>query len=176
MTSRVADIQGQRAAEGLAGRESELATLLTLLDEGGPLIIHVHGIAGIGKSALVEGFAARVRARGATVVQLDCRAIEPVEKTVLRHLSEAIGGAFATVDRAAGRLGGLGRQVVLVLDPYEVFRTMDAWLRQTLVPALPSNVRLLLAGREAPAPRWVATPGWASLFRGRWDRWMTPAP
>lgn len=166
MTGRVADILGQRAAEGLIGRERELATLLTLLEEGGPLIVHVHGIAGIGKSALLEAFAARARARGATVLQFDCRAVEPVEKVVLRHLGSAIGGDPATLEEAADRLGALSSQVVLTLDTYEVFRTMDAWLRQTMVPALPANVRLLLAGREPPAPGWVTTPGWAGLFRG----------
>ena len=44
--------------------------------------------------------------------------------------------------------------VVLVLDHYEVFRLMDTWLRQVLVPALPVTVGLVLAGRERPVAGW----------------------
>src|SRR4029079_9791001 len=44
-------------------------------------------------------------------------------------------------------------------------RLLDAWLRQVFIPALPDNVRLLLAGREPPLLVWLTTPGWNSLFR-----------
>lgn len=166
MTSRVADILGQRAAEGLIGRASELAALQALLEPGGPLIVQVHGIAGIGKSALLEAFAARARARGVTVLRLDCCAMEPAESAVLRHLGAAMGQEPSTLEEAATRLGALGPQAVLQLDTYEVFAAMDTWLRQVFAPALPSNVRIVLAGREPPTPGWLAAPGWAGLFRG----------
>ena len=49
--------------------------------------------------------------------------------------------------------------------PLELFRLSEGWLRQDLVPALPDNVRLVLAGREPPASAWWTTPGWQGLFR-----------
>ena len=62
-------------AVGLVGRDDEMAVLRQLLGEGGPLVVFVHGIAGIGKTALVEAFAVEARARATTVLRLDCRSI-----------------------------------------------------------------------------------------------------
>jgi len=42
---------------------------------------------------------------------------------------------------------------------------LDTWLRQEFVPALQSNVHMILCGREAPLAAWLCTPGWAGLFR-----------
>jgi hypothetical protein len=41
---------------------------------------------------------------------------------------------------------------LIVLDTYETFGLVDAWLRQTFLPALPENVMTVLAAREAPSP------------------------
>ncbi len=75
------------------------------------------------------------------------------------------GSASDDVADVAARLGGLGARVVLALDNYEVFRLMDAWLRQVFVPALDANVRVLMAGREPPLPAWFASTEWQGLFR-----------
>src|SRR5262249_44912734 len=47
-------------------------------------------------------------------------------------------------------LGGDAR-LLLMIDTHEQLRLLDAWLRQSFVPALPQNVRLLLAGRDTPS-------------------------
>jgi hypothetical protein len=47
---------------------------------------------------------------------------------------------------------------VVCLDHYEVFRLLDTWLRLVVVPALPPNVALLIAGREEPHPAWRRLP------------------
>jgi hypothetical protein len=54
--------------------------------------------------------------------------------------------------------------VVPALDHLEVFRLMDTWLRQVLVPELDERVRVVLAGRESPVAAWFAA-GWEELFR-----------
>lgn len=145
-----------RAAPGLVGRDRELAVLLGILEPGGPAVVHVHGIAGVGKSALLEAFAHRARAAGATVVALDGRTIEPTPRGFLTELSAAIGGRGAPVDRVAARLARLGRTVVLLVDTYEVLRLVDSWLWRVFVPALSPNVRLVVAGREPPPPARVS--------------------
>src|SRR5215813_10924293 len=76
-------------ASALIGRDRERALLL---DPGAP-IVFVHGIAGVGKSALLRAFAGDARARGATVLVLDARAIEPTE----RGFHTALGGAAPDV-------------------------------------------------------------------------------
>ena len=65
---------------GLVGREAERAFLHSVLGEEGPLVVFIHGIGGLGKSALVEAFTAEARARAAIVLLLDSGTIERQEK------------------------------------------------------------------------------------------------
>ncbi len=141
-----------------------MAVLRQLLGEDGPLVVFVHGIAGIGKSALAEAFGVEARARGAMVLRLDGRTIEPTERGFLAALEGKTGGDVATAEDAAARLSRLGDRVILILDTYEVLRLLDPWLRQTFVPALTDNVRIVLSGREAPMTGWPSDLG--RLFRG----------
>jgi hypothetical protein len=163
MTQTIRQLIDEQAS-GLVGREDELEVLRRLLGEGGPLVVFVHGIAGIGKSALVEAFGVEARAAGATVFRLDCRSIEPTERGFLAALEARTGGELTTAEAAAARLSTLGERVVLVLDTYELARLLDPWLRQTFLPALSDNVRIVLSGREPPMTGWPTALG--VLFRG----------
>jgi hypothetical protein len=138
----------QRAG-ALIGREHERAALLEFVERDVPLVAVVHGIAGVGKSMLLHAAAADARARGTVVVALDGRAFEPTERGFLSSLGNALGTALASIVDATAALAGDGR-VLLTIDTHEQLRLLDAWLRQSFVPALPENVRLLLAGRDAP--------------------------
>ncbi|MEP1213623.1 MAG: winged helix-turn-helix domain-containing protein [Marinobacter sp.] len=165
MPQRMSDLLAAHAHQNFVGRNAELATLESLLEPQGPRIMHVHGIAGIGKSTLLARFATIVRARGVTVIQLDCRHVEPTEQGVLGALSEAIGVAAQDTGVVVDRLGGLGGIVILVFDTFEVFRLLDTWLRQVFIPSLPENVRVVLGGRQPPAAAWYSSPGWGQLMR-----------
>ncbi|HZZ91725.1 MAG TPA: LytTR family DNA-binding domain-containing protein [Usitatibacter sp.] len=57
------------------------------------------------------------------------------------------------------------RRVVITMDNYETFGLVDTWLRQTLLPALPSTSVTLIGGRIRPGPGWATDPGWAEVFR-----------
>jgi hypothetical protein len=165
MSGTLRTLLGARAA-AVVGRQAERGVLIGLAERDRPLVVAVHGIAGIGKSALLAAFAEDARAHGAAVVSLDCGGIEPTERGFLAALGRAIGvlrdepsggsRPLATVAGAAGALSGLGDRVVLVLDTYEQLRLLDTWLRQELVPALRDNTRLALAGREPPVTAWVS--------------------
>lgn len=165
MSQRMSDLLAAQAHRNFVGREDEIAALLSVLAPDGPRVLHVHGIAGIGKTALLDHFAAAARTRGATVIRLDCRNVEPTESGLLQALGEAIGGVYPDVEALSGRLGTIGPTVVLAFDTYEVFRLLDTWLRQVFVPALPANVRVLFFGRQRPLAAWQATPGWGWLLR-----------
>jgi hypothetical protein len=160
----VKDLLAQTARETFIGRARELSILCSLLADG-PRIVFLHGIAGVGKSALLSVFAEEARSQGAAVVVLDCRTIEPTERGFLQELDTAIGGPSKTVEKAVLRLQSLGAPVVLVLDNYEVFRLMDTWLRQFFIPLAPDNVRIVIAGRDTPAHSWLTAPGWQRLVR-----------
>jgi hypothetical protein len=146
------------------GREAELVSLATLLDPSGSAVVHLSGPGGIGKSFLIDVFSDHARAAGATVVRLDCRAIEPSVPGFLEALATASGGSGASIPEVVERLGSLIGPVVLVLDTYELFWLLDAFLRLELGPLLPPNVRLLLAGREPAATAWLTAPAWQGRF------------
>ncbi len=129
----------------LAGREDELAALATLLDAGGPLVAVVHGVAGSGKSALLRAFSAEAAERGAVVVAVDGRAVEPTPQ-----------GFLAAVEPALVAAAG---PVVLTVDTAERLRLLDGWLRQTFLPSLPEHARVVLATRDAPGAVWRASFG-----------------
>jgi DNA-binding response OmpR family regulator len=139
----------QRAG-ALIGRESERAALLELVERDMPLVAFVHGIAGVGKSMLLQAAVVDARARGTLVVALDGRAFEPTERGFLSSLGSALNTPLATVVDVTGALAGDAR-VLLTIDTHEQLRLLDAWLRQSFVPALPDNVRLLVAGRDIPS-------------------------
>src|SRR5215813_1097337 len=164
MVRLMKDLLAQSARETFVGRTEELLALSELLNDG-PRLVFLHGIAGVGKSALLSVFAERARAQGASVVELDCRTIEPTERGFLLALRTAIGGPISRLSQATPRLQSLGERVLLSLDNYEVFRLMDTWLRQAFVPLLPENVRVLIVGRDTPAHSWLTTPGWQGLVR-----------
>ena len=165
MPRRMSEMLRQRKSENFIGRGEELTILLDALEGIGPPVFHLHGIAGVGKSALLGELRVRARERGATVVPLDCRSIEPTEHGFLTAVSAAIGGGELTLQDTAARLCGLGPRVLLTLDTYELFRLLDTWLRQRFIPAVTDNVRLVCAGREPPGPAWLIAPEWQGLFR-----------
>jgi Transcriptional regulatory protein, C terminal/AAA ATPase domain len=147
-----------QAARNFVGREAELQVLAELLRDGRTRVACVHGIAGIGKSELLGVFLERARDAEATVLQLDCRAVEPTERGFLDA-----AGPFHDVDAMAKHLTNLGDPLVLALDHYEVFRLMDTWLRQVLVAALPAGASLVLAGREPPVAAWFGLDGFQTV-------------
>ncbi len=159
------DLLDRQLAVDFVGRNEELSFLLQTLDHDGPLVVYLHGIAGVGKSTLLEVFTQRARAGGATVIRLDCQAIEPTEAHLLSELAVATGGVAGSRQQLAARLGQVGTRVIVALDTYEAFRLLDSWLRQVFIPLLPDNVRFVLCGREAPVRAWLSAPGWNGLFK-----------
>jgi hypothetical protein len=162
---QVRDLLDRQASGSFVGRSVELCSLHDILADEGPVVVHLHGIAGIGKSRLLGAFVQIARAQGATVVRLDCGGIEPTESGLLKELATASGSVTGPAEEIATRLGHIGNQVIVAFDTYEAFRLMDTWLRQVFLPILPDNVRFILCGREPPVTAWLSDPGWQGLFR-----------
>jgi hypothetical protein len=165
MAQKVSERLARQATESFVGRTEELADLLRVLEHDHHVVVHVHGIAGIGKSSLKEAFARRVRAQGASAICLDCSALEPSARGFLSQLGSAVGIIADSLEDVSKRLRHLGDPVVLALDTYERFRMLDTWMRQVFVPGLHDNVRVVFFGREPPVSAWRIVPGWQDLFR-----------
>lgn len=165
MTELVGGLLERRAREALVGRQEELASLRACLTHDGPLVSCLHGIAGMGKTTLLNAFLAEAAAGGAAVVRLDCRTFEPTPAGFLRELARAVGSDAADLSVISRRLGEYGSRVVLALDTYEVLRLIDDWMRVEFVPRLTANVRVILSGRDLPFFAWETAPGWHGFFR-----------
>jgi hypothetical protein len=154
------------ANQGPVGRRRELELLARMTDRDDQTVVaHLHGVAGVGKSTVLDAFMAEERARGAIVVRLDCRTVEPTERGFLREVSAAVGISSIGVGEVGSRLGHLGERVLLALDNYEVFRLLDSWLRTAFLPALDESVRVVLVGRDPPVPAWLSARRWQGLTR-----------
>lgn len=147
------------------GRERELGLLSEAMRHSGPRVIHIHGVSGIGKSALISEFAAIWRSKKRTVLLLDGRTIEPTESGFQQELSRRLRIGRPALGSIIRVLSARNRAVVVALDSYELLGLLDAWLRQTFLSRLGKNVRLILASRFAPTPQWTETPEWRGSFR-----------
>ena len=136
------------------GRTRELRALHDAVSGEQTFVVHVHGVAGIGKSSLVARFAHDARAAGVSVIELDGRTLEPTDRGIHDALARALGCEGATPERLYARLGEVGPRTVIVIDHYEILRLVDTWLRQVF-RALPDTARVVLASREPPVAGWL---------------------
>ncbi len=137
-----------RQAGDITGRAQERSQLRRVLEADGPVVAYVHGLAGVGKTTLLHAFVADAREAGAAVLELDGHVVPATQREVLL----ALGGS--TVEEAAAAVGARGERVVVVFDTFELLAMVDFWLCRTLIPALPANVRVVIAGRNVPFERW----------------------
>lgn len=141
---------------GIVGRDRELESLRSLLLGEGPLVAVAHGMAGSGKSTLVRAFGIEAAERGATLVAVDGREIEPTPAGFLAALARSVGAPVDGLDAALASLPG---PVVVTIDTAERLRLIDAWLRQELLPSLPGHARVVVATRDAPGAAWRSSFG-----------------
>ena len=158
MASTIGDRVRDRSAIGLIGRSRELHALLDAVAGEKTFVVHVHGVAGIGKSTLLSLLIREAKKTGTAVIALDGRTLEPTDRGILNALALAVDDNEAAPDRLFSRLSQLGPRTLVVIDHYEVLRLVDTWMRQVFVPSLPDTVRVVLAGREAPVAGWLTSP------------------
>lgn len=164
MAKSMKEVLAERQFKNFVGREQEVETLFGYVGSAEPSVVHVHGLAGIGKTVLMRLFVAKAQEKGYPAYGLDCRHVEPSKKGLLESLGDVSGTKFSTVDEAANFLDERGERVILALDTYEIFRMMDTWFRNEFVPSLPESVRVFFFAREQPVPAWLIAPEWQGIF------------
>ncbi|HXB46628.1 MAG TPA: ATP-binding protein [Streptosporangiaceae bacterium] len=130
------------------GRGTEIAFLDQCLDSDDPpaSVVHICGAGGIGKSALLREAARHARDRGISVVAIDGRELGPGPGALEAALRQACNH-----DR-----------LLVLLDSYERMTALDSQLRHELLPKLPDQAVVVIAGRGTPDPGWF-TGGWEGL-------------
>jgi len=167
-TSQPFDCLGDRLAaerrRTLWGRERELTLFQSALT-GSPAsfsVLYVHGLGGVGKSALLAEWAGEAGRAGGLVVRLDGRNIEASPGGFLHALADALG-----LDDVASVLDRMSREesIVMTIDSYDALIPLDPWLRESFLPQLPARGVVAIAGRSAPPVEWTSDPAFGPIFR-----------
>ena len=139
--------------------------IFNVLVEGGPLVVFVDGLAGVGKSQTrTRRSPSRHAIGGATVlpVRLPGDRTHGAWSPRPRWPTRPADRPVARRTRLLASGGTLAIRLLLVLDTYEAMRLFDSWLLRRFVP-LSSNVRVVLSGRKPPMSGWESAFG--DLFR-----------
>jgi hypothetical protein len=158
----------------LCGREQELDLFRRAL-AGSPApfsLLYVHGLGGVGKSALLAECASEAARTGVLTLQVDARHIEASPRGFLRALNESLG--LAATASALDRLGHEDA-LVLTVDSCEALTPLEPWLRHKLLPLMPARGVVVLAGRLPPSAEWTADPALGAIFRSLPLRNLSPA-
>src|SRR5436305_10725263 len=116
----------RRAIEALIGRRAELDRLEAFASGDEPLVLHIQGIPGIGKTHLLNALAAGMSAKDVLVVRIDARWCEPSPAELCRAISRQINSSESEDPAVvAASLSDRAKRTLLVLDSYESFRLLD---------------------------------------------------
>jgi hypothetical protein len=157
--STLAGRLGARRRQRFVGRRAELALFDEVLSAGESpyVVLFVHGPGGIGKTSLLAAWADLAVAAGRRCVRVDARDVAPSAEGVLDALRSTLG-----VAPGADPVGRVEPGCVLMVDTYELFEAIDSWVRGSLIPGLPADAIVVLAGRNAPGHSWQLAP-WAEV-------------
>ena len=158
------DLLASRRQRRFVGRASEVELFRTALESPEPpfSVLYIHGPPGIGKSTLLDVYAALAAGAGATVVRLDGRELLPSPQALLSTLGQVLDVPAGDGAIAVPPDGG---PLVVLCDTFERLAPLDDWVRTGLLPRLPTTALTVIAGRSAPGSAWRADPAWRELLR-----------
>lgn len=165
MTSKISERIAANRSQSLAGREELRQLLARALEVDQPPVWYVHGIAGVGKTALAHLAAGDLTQLGANVLWIDCRSVPPTPAAFLAVVADLVHAEASELDDVANALASTSKCTVLILDEYEAFRLLDTWFRQVFIPALSDQIRIVLLTKLPPSLGWMTPSEWASLVR-----------
>jgi len=157
-----------KAEKRFVGRASELAELDNALaaESGGTQLYFVHGPGGIGKTTLLERLRNDARRAGIVCASIDASAIAPSPTAMVAAIAEdlAIVETTATLQDIGAAMRSSDYRLLLI-DSFDAVGDTSGWVREKLLPALPAQVRIVVAGRNAPDTLWTTHPLWSEAMR-----------
>src|SRR3954468_20971037 len=140
MAARLADRLQAARRRAFVGRRAEVDLFEQLLHEPElPVaVLYVWGPGGVGKSTVLRRWADCAENAGVPCLLVDARNVSAQPDAVLA----ALDPAFHDRD---------GRAVVVV-DTYELLTGLEPYLRDEVLPRLPAQTLVVLAGQEPPSP------------------------
>lgn len=164
----IGDRLREKAERRFVGRASELAELSNALaaEPGGTQLYFVHGPGGIGKTTLLERLRSDATRAGIVYASLDASAITATPVAMVAAIAEdlALIGTTATVQDIAAAMTSSDCRLLLI-DSFDATADASGWVREKLLPALPAEVRIVVAGQNAPDTLWTAHPLWSEEMR-----------
>lgn len=165
-SARIADRLAAAQHGRFVGRRAELELFHSSLtaDEPPFIVLHIYGPGGVGKTTLLREFERIAAQIGRSTIYIDGRHLDPSPTNFILALKTVIGRP--TTDRPSPMADPhlyITANSVLLIDTYETIAVLDTWLRETLLPQLPAQTLIVIAGRQAPAPAWRS--GWSDLVR-----------
>jgi hypothetical protein len=162
MAHDLAAVIDEARRRAFVGRTAELASFENaLVADTSRRVLFVYGPGGIGKTALLHQFRMRARARGRTTVAIDGRDVDCSPEGLRSAVQRAVSKSNGDVAGSGQPNGAMAK--VLLLDGYERFGPIDAWVRDEFLPALDADAIVVLLGRDAPKAPWRTDPGWRAL-------------
>lgn len=156
------DTLARLRSQSIIGREPERDAFEALLHADGPLVMLVDGPSGVGKSTLLHACADRAAETGTTPLLLDLSGATATPTGFLERLHSQTPLRFD--GHMLARTDTSGAPFVLLLDTFEDVLAIAPWLRDTLLPALPDEARLVVAGQTVPGADWRADPALGALL------------
>ncbi len=157
-----------KAERRFVGRASELAELGNALaaESGGTQLYFVHGPGGIGKTALLERLRSDATRAGMVCASIDASAMAPTPTAVVAAIAEdlALTETTATLQDICAVMTSSNCRLLLI-DSFDAMGDAKVWVREKLLPALPAQIRIVVAGRNAPDTLWTAHPLWSEAMR-----------
>jgi hypothetical protein len=157
-----------KAERRFVGRDSELAELSDALaaEAGGTQLYFVHGPGGIGKTTLLERLRGDATRAGIVCASIDASAIAATPMALVAAIAGdlALIETTATVQDIAAAMTSSDCRLLLI-DSFDAMGETSGWVREKLLPALPAQVRIVVAGRNAPDTLWTAHPLWSEAMR-----------
>ncbi len=150
----IADLIRQGRRITLAGRDAELGLVRQVTAPGGPVVVYVHGPAGMGKTALISALDACLEDEGVRRLHIAAGAVEPTPTAILMALGGVLDHKAGTVAELAAALASSKDVTVVMIDDVDTWRLAASWLREDLLPTLPASTRFVLAGTVPPPPAW----------------------